>query len=198
MIQYYKRLLLYLFEKIQILNKHPEANTELCFELQVRLIQRITYVERQIRKLRQHIAGNKRHLKTRWPTLLSKMQASEIKEEINYSHYLIDKYQELLVIFRHIGDAIAFTYINKWDIKPLAFKQSPGFLSGKKGTRLERKILRLVFKIGKVAILNDLTTCLRYGDLTIPHQEHFLIVEAKSSKNKNARVERQLGDLNKI
>jgi hypothetical protein len=36
--------------------------------------------------------------------------------------------------------------------------------------------------------------------LTIPHLEHFLIIEVKSGKNisKNARIDRQLGDLNKI
>ena len=46
--------------------------------------------------------------------------------------------------------------------------------------------------MGVTAILNDLTTCLRHGDLTVvnPHGG-FLIVEAKSSENRSKRTDRQ-------
>lgn len=125
---------------------------------------------------------------------LSKTEARELKNTIEHYKCLIDQYNYLLVIFRYIGDAIAFTYIDKWDIKPMAFKESAGYLSGKKGARLERKILRESFSMGVIAILNDLTNCIRYGDITVPRDGKVrILIEAKSGRKGRIddRYERQ-------
>lgn len=97
-------------------------------------------------------------------------------------------------MFRAVGDGLAFTYLNKYDIKPMAFKQSPGFISGKKGLRFERKILRLLFKHGEIAIMNDLTNCLRYADMTVVTHGVPKLIEAKKSYSDSPRVRRQLKD----
>lgn len=59
----------------------------------------------------------------------------------------------LLFQYRSIGDAIAFTFIDRHDIKPQAEKELAGFISCKKGNRAKREALRMVFKSGGIAIL---------------------------------------------
>ena len=110
-----------------------------------------------------------------------------------------EEYRHLLYIFRSIGDALAFTYISSWDIKPMSFKESPGFLSGKKGLREERRILRRLFDKGIIAILNDLTNNLRYGDITaVAEGNVFKLIEVKSGKQREKAHAKQLGKLQKI
>jgi len=76
----------------------------------------------------------------------------------------------------------------------MAFKQSPGFISGKKGLRFECKILRLLFKQGEIAIMNDLTNCLRYADITVVTHGIPKLIETKKSYSDSPRVRRQLKD----
>ena len=180
MLSYYKSPLISLFSKVQALNADPQ-NIVLCLEVQETLIRKITYVERKIRNIKRRTENNRRRLRTSTPRL-TKTESIEVKEDIDYCRYLIEQFQSLLIILREIGDAVAFTYIDKWNIKPMAFKESPGFISGKKGARLERKILRAAFAAGAIVILNDLTNCLRYGDITVPKHGQFMIIEAKSGK----------------
>ena len=108
------------------------------------------------------------------------------------------EYRRLIVVFREIGDCLAFTYLDKYDIKPMAFKQSPGFVSGKKGTRFERRCLRRIFANGTIAILNDLTNCLRYGDLTVPVGGMPNLMELKSGKASGWRDDRQIERLSRL
>jgi len=75
-----------------------------------------------------------------------------------------------------------------------------GFISGKKGTRLERKILRVAGSLGVTIVMNDLTNTLRHADFTVFHPDlwpeggrPFYLIEAKSGKGGNKRrAERQL------
>ena len=60
--------------------------------------------------------------------------------------YQIEEYRWILDIHQSIGDGIAYTFIHKLDIKPLNFKESAGFLSGKKGFILEKKYFVLLIK----------------------------------------------------
>lgn len=203
MLTAYKKTLLDLFSKVQQLPPVPHRNAKACLEIQEILIHRITYVERGIRKLKAKIKELKRELGTKQIVPLTKEEAEQIKQKIESGLYTIDRYNDLIFIFKSVGDAIAHTYINKWDIKPMVFKESPGFISGKKGCRLERQILRHCSETGITVILNDLTNCLRYGDITVPRGDGpFMLIEAKSSNEKqkklNKRGERQLSGMNKI
>jgi hypothetical protein len=99
---------------------------------------------------------------------------------------------------KSIGDGIAFTFIDKLDIKPQNFKESPGFMSQKKGLKNELKALRYTYDQGGIAILNDLTSVLRYADLTIITEDKFIGIEIKSSINNNERVKRQAEKANKL
>jgi hypothetical protein len=78
-------------------------------------------------------------------------------------------------------------------------KEDAGFITGKRGTRLERTILRRAFAIGATVVMNDLTHTLRYGDITVfrpdlwPEGESpFLLIEAKTGRGGNkGRAARQ-------
>jgi len=133
----------------------------------------------------------RRYLRTKRPIPLDKALAAQAKEDIQRYQAQVDEYHNLLSIFRSVGDALAFIYLDKWDIKPMAFREDAGFISGKKGAYLERRILRDAFKSGRIAIMNDLTDSLRYGDVTLLTEQGVLLVEAKSTRRANRRTKRQ-------
>lgn len=198
MLHYYKHSLLDLFEKVQILRENPPENRKLCLTIQETLIKRITYIEKRIRTLKENTKACKKELRTRRSRPSAKEESIQTKHRIKLNQSHIKQYQSLLSIFRDIGEALAFIYIDKWDIKPMSFKQPSGFISGKKGSRLERKWLRGAFETGGVALLNDLTHCLRYGDITVCKDGFFLIFEVKSGRWKNIREERQVSGIRDI
>ena len=198
MLHYYKNSLLSLFRQIQIVKSNPQKYRKLCLSIQETLIKRISYVEKRIRTLKIGIKSCKKELRTKSYCPSAKEKSIALKRRIKVIQGRIKQYREILSIFRDIGDALAFIYIDKWDIKPMSFKPPSGFISGNKGSRLERKCLRGTFEIGGVALLNDLTHCLRYGDITVPKDGFFLIFEMKSGRWKNIREKRQANDLKNI
>jgi hypothetical protein len=107
--------------------------------------------------------------------------------------------QWLLFVFRTIGDALAFTLFNKFDLKPLSFRESPGWITGKRGGCLESRILRgVIVEAGTPAIRTDLTNSIRYGDMAVKHHGVIRLFEVKSGKNRNARTVRQLEAITNI
>jgi len=120
-----------------------------------------------------------------------------LRAEIGHLQSRIRGYQWLLHVFRLIGDGLVYTYFCKWDIKPLAFREPAGFLSGKRGCQFERWIVRDSNANGVPAIQTDLTNCLRYGDVCffdeLPH-----LVEVKSGSLNSPRIERQIVAIERI
>lgn len=123
----------------------------------------------------------------------TKKEATQVKTQLLSVAHDIDNYKNFLAVLKIVGDTIAFALLDTWDIKPLSFKEGPGYLSGKDGLDLEVDAFRTCFDTGGIAILNDLTTCLRHGDVTFVHPEsgRFALFEAKSSTRVSARGERQ-------
>jgi len=198
MFTYYKRSLLSLFSLVKTLRANPHGESETCLAIQEKLLKNITYIEQNIRECHASIRNLNRRLRTQQPTRLTKAEAQAIKNGISYFRHRIDEYQQLLTIFREIGDALAFTYIDKYDIKPLAMKEAPGFLSQKAGLRRELKALRTVFSLGRIGIMNDLTNCLRYGDISVIKDGKVHIIEVKSGKYLNSRAQRQSAEARKV
>ena len=195
-IGYYKKTLIHLFTELHRLESNP-LELHLCLEIQEILISKITYIERRIRKLRAACKVLKRTLATP-QSRLDRSQALITKDHISQLEASVSDYKSLLHIFRCIGDGLAFVYIDRFDIKPMSFKEDPGFISRKKGNKLERKILRSVFLIGGVAILNDLTHSLRYGDLFVWTEKGRFLLEVKSGRHKDERAKRQIEDIQSI
>jgi hypothetical protein len=110
-----------------------------------------------------------------------------------------DDLKLVLHALRNIGDGIAFTYFDRFDLKPMALKETAGYLSGKTGIELERAVLRQIFDAGGMAVMNDLTTCLRHGDLTmLSASGQPTILELKSGGSARARDRRQADRLTEL
>jgi hypothetical protein len=197
-VKRYRLSLIKLFEQVHRIQANPGDSLDECLNIQETLIKKITYIEYRIKKLKLYIRRLKWELGNKESERLNKENAQNSKNRIRVYQYDIDQYQELIYIFKLVGDALAFCYINKWDIKPLSLKRPPGFISGKKGSRLERNILRKVMAMGYVALLNDLTNCLRYGDITVPVDGKFVIFEAKSGKGSSKQKKKQIYNANNI
>lgn len=200
MLERFRSSVLALFSSVGVIQSDPDGSHAECLALQERLLAKVTYVERRIRVLRKRLRELKSRLGNPEPSQrLSKQEAAAVKQAIANCNSRIEGYWYMHGLLREIGDCIAFTYIDKYNIKPMAFKEPPGFLSGKKGTRFERKALRLAFAHGGVAILNDLTNCLRHGDLTVPLGGMPVILELKSGKSGSSdRAYRQKERLEKL
>src|SRR5437763_16179097 len=98
MLSRYKSSLISLFAKVQKLNSNPQ-DADLCLEIQETLISRITYIEGRIHFLKSEIKNSKKRLRTVYPVRLTKTEASELKDAIEYYQYLIDQYEYLIEIF---------------------------------------------------------------------------------------------------
>jgi len=198
MYRYYKRSLLKLSHLQHELQEDPLPNKHKCLLVQEEVLTILMRIEMKIREHRRIMKELRRCLGLGRESVIDKAEAKRIKDAIWWHGSRIKEYQLLLITFRTIVDGLAFIYFDKWDIKPLSFKERSGFISEKAGLDFELRILRLAFSSGHVAILNDLTNCLRYGDVTIVAKGRKLIIEAKSGRGGNARVRRQKSELENI
>lgn len=151
-LSYHKRSLINLFDKLQLLRRNP-TDVDLCRDIQELLLKKLSYVEKKVRRLKVQVKDYKKGLSGGQSRRLTKGEAAEIKAAIKECHRKIDEYQYLLRVLKSIGDGLAFIYINKWDIKPMSFKESPGAVSGKSGGKLERDIVRSILNSGVIARL---------------------------------------------
>lgn len=195
MIRYYQQTLLSLFKDVNNLRANRD-NVELCYTIQESVIRLIRRIESRIRAIKgkecilKDIISNGR---------LAKEESKIKKEQLKNIDFKKEAYHKLLLVIKDIGDAIAFIYLNKWDIKPLGVgKESPGFISRKKGFRKELKMFRLIKQQQQICIFNDITNSLRYGDLTLPVEGMPYIIEVKTKKSRNERVDRQLERANRV
>jgi len=101
-------------------------------------------------------------------------------------------------LLRSVGDGIAFIYIDRWNIKALAFNGSPGFISGKDGFENEWAFLQQVRTLGVPALLADLTHCLTYGDLYIFKESRSPIIVEVKGDSRGGRDRRQMRGLRRV
>lgn len=181
-----------------VLLRRFEADTDnlnLLSDLQRDLYRSIACVERSRARLKDKLVElkvKKRHGRA------SKEDSVNLKSKIKSAESGIAKYDEVIYLIRAIGDGAAFTVFDKWDLKPLHFKEAAGHVSGKSGARLERRILNSIIKKGVPAIHCDVTNVIRYGDVCAQVHSFPLLIEVKSSKNKNERLGRQLESIRKL
>lgn len=93
--------------------------------------------------------------------------------------------RETLKYVRHcillIGDTIAAKMIHVDAIKKFAAYPSPGFLSGKEGLAAELEAAKRFYAEEHMVVINDLTHCLRVGDLTLRKGEDIRTFEVKTN-----------------
>jgi hypothetical protein len=195
MIQRYKRTLINCFNILQKIKKDPEKSNEMCYTLQIIILRKIMYIEKRINKIRNEIKIFKGFFKTE---SLRREETMKLTQKIHTSEETVFEYKRIIHILKSISDGVAFVFIDKYNIKPLVFKQSCGFVSGKKGLKHEVQILKQIYKKGLIAILNDITNCLRYGDITIPVAGHPYFLESKTKKAFSKRNQRQEESIKRI
>jgi hypothetical protein len=203
MLKRYKQWLLALFQQVNKLREDPLDNRLLALEIQEQLLQRIGRAERLIRRIR-------RENKLIKITLAQKSTQRDLARKSKARHLAgqerIEQQRTLILLLRSIGDSIAFIYGDRWDLKQMGLKEESGFITGKRGTRLERKILRKSFEVGATVVMNDLTHTLRHGDITVFRPDlwpeggsPFQVIEAKSGRGgENARKSRQLAAIKQM
>ncbi len=197
MIYLYKKSILQLLAMLHEARKSPYENINKWLVLQETLIKRIIYVENKAREAKS-IVSELNKLRKDPANRLNKDDSLKAKENIKNLQDDIEEYRFILKVYKSIGDGIAFTFIPKFDIKPQNFKESPGFISDKSGIKKEKQYMRYAFKNGIIAIFNDITSTLKYGDLFLITPKGPLIIEAKSSNNDNSRIQRQEASTKKI
>jgi len=178
-------------------------------KLQKLLIRQIVRVEASIRRIKKGKARLKSAKSSvgKRPNLtraLKKQKALEIKSLLNNCTERLGEHKQLLFLWRTFGDAIAGIYHSTYSLKHLFYdseyspKQDAGFLSGKDGFSLEYKTLVSGIKKGVPVLLCDLTNVVRHGDVCLMGAEDPCLIELKSSKNQNARTQRQREQLKEL
>jgi hypothetical protein len=201
MLGNHRRKIEQLSHKLQQLQVSPD-DMNLLRELQNEILNSLRRTENRILRLRKEYGEAKKFLKTQ---RLPKEDSAKLKESIDGIHQRIKRHQWMLNLWRTFGDGIAFTYLDKWSLKPMMYevaspaeKNRPGSIQGKPGLRVELALLRQLLSAGIPALLSDLTNCIRHGDICILVGPNPLPIEVKSSKNQNARTARQLENLKAI
>jgi hypothetical protein len=133
-----------------------------------------------------------------------KHQVGLIKSLISSSDERLNDYKQLLFLWRYFGDAIVGIYHSTYSLKHLFYdgdynpKPNAGFITGKESFRQEYKSLIFAIRKGIPTVLCDLTNIVRHGDLCLMGAEEPFLIEMKSSKNTNARTDRQAEQLNML
>jgi len=197
MIGYYQKSICKLLDQIKLASRDPFSNTQIWYSTQLTIVKKIILLEN---KIRYNNAQIKRLQILRKNPLerLNKDESIKVKKNINNLEKKTENITFVIDAYNSIGDAIAFTFINKLDIKPLNFKQSAGFISDKDGLKTELATFKEIYKKGHIGILNDITSVLKYCDITLIHPKGFISIEVKSSSVQNSRILRQNENAKKI
>ena len=175
-ISRFRNSFLSLVTKVHELSQEPYTRPDLAAKIQIKLVSQIKYVEQRIRLSKAAVATDE----SAWEK--------------------VEQYRRALALFRMIGDCIAFLYIDRWDVKPLAYGHNAGFISGKDGLAEELKTLRLASSRNIPCLLADLTNVLKHGDLyAFSEDRPPAIIELKSrSAQKDRRTKRQMERLQNL
>lgn len=178
------------------------ANFQLLLEMQLEILAAVKATERAIGLSQSRLSDQKRALKVQ---RLPKPEARMLKAQIEARETRLDHYKWLLSVWRAFGDGIAFLYLDKWAMKPLLYnihdpntKDHAGSILGKSGLANELKVLRGIIQSGVPALLNDLTNCIRHGDICVLASHDPMLIEVKTGGNISSRAQRQLQNIQSI
>lgn len=197
MLTRYRQSIYKLTDMLRALEANP-ADYDLLFDLQKELLSRIKRTDARIALLKE----TRKTLIQQKKAGLSKDESKRVKGAIDVISKTISDSKQLLFFWRCFGDGIAFIYVNKLALKHMlynthdyAVKEPAGAILGKIGMRREWSILKLIVSRKVPALLSDLTNTIRHGDICVLVGPDPIPVEVKTSKNRNARVDRQIASL---
>lgn len=102
-------------------------------------------------------------------------KAQQLQEEI-------ESWQQYWHSIKLIGDTMALALVDIDLIKQFALQQQPGYVSGKDGLASELKAATHFAELGYFVLLNDLTNCLKAGDLTVMKGDKLYFHEVKKEE----------------
>jgi len=194
MLGQYKKILIGLVDQIRYQQAHQEDLNHLL-SVQRSLITLISDTERRIGGSKRRLQELKRLLRSR----PSKEVSRRLKLRIDHTHAVLRRNFYLLFIWRCFGDALAFSYVDKYALKHLFYKtatydvkEEPGQMSGKLGLVHEWALIERAREAGVPAILCDLTNTIRHGDVCLLGESDPFPIEVKSGSGRNARAGRQI------
>lgn len=201
LIKYYRRRILNFKCKLDDIN--PESpDLHPLIEFQFYLIKQIIRDEKRLKRRKDELVSLKRGLRSKD---LGKMESTALKELIERRKETIAGNKYTLYLWRCFGDGLVFKFISKWNLKRFLYeanspeiKQKSGYIHGKDGIEQELYLLTNAIENNVPAVLCDLTNVIRHGDLCLLGDSDPVVIEVKSSKNRNKRVDRQLESINKL
>jgi hypothetical protein len=193
------------FDRIQGLLREivqaPEA-VDKVLSCQQMIYREIVRAERHIMRLKKDRQNSRTILRTSRP---SRTTSVRLKKQIKSIEARIDAYWQLIYIWRCFGDGLAFVYLDRYGIKQTYFetatsspKQDVGFISGKAGIANEIAVVESAIKAGVPAILVDLTSSIRHGDVCLLGENDPYLIEVKSGERLNDRGRRQTADIDAL
>lgn len=177
---------------LKVFLEDPYNNKKLAYDIQISLLNRIILIEEEINANVLKIKENKKITENKSTENNIRRELSIQSKDLKDTNIM---YKEDMKKLRVIGDSIAFSYFSKYHLKPLCWKQSAGFIGGKKGLEKELEIFKSHFEAGGFAILNDITNSLRFGDITIDKNGKPDLLEIKTSSFIDKRVIKQRHDI---
>ncbi|WP_143276999.1 hypothetical protein [Bordetella genomosp. 12] len=177
--------------------KADSARLDLVHELQRHLIRCIVRTELRVLRLRRR----RKSLPQKDDQRATKEQAQARKAGLRALREREEQLLHLLFLWRCFGDGIAFIYQSKYSLKHTYYdatynvKAPAGFITEhgrlKRGFAREYRILCSGIKHNVPVVLCDLTNVIRYGDVCALGAEDPCLIEVKTSRNRNARTDRQ-------
>lgn len=201
LIKYYRRRILTFKNKLDSID--PQfSDLQPLLDFQFYLIKQIIRDETRLKRRKDELISLKRDLRDKD---LKRKEAKALKNLIKRRKESIAGNKYLLYLWRCFGDGLVFKFISKWNLKRFLYeaesaeiKQQSGNIGGKNGLEQELALLMDAIKNNVPAVLCDLTNVIRHGDLCLLGDSDPVVIEVKSSKNTNKRVERQLESISKI
>lgn len=200
-----KRLFYYELLSIKTeINKlqQDKNNVKVLGDIQEKLLEYHHWVECKFNTRKFRLKNLKRMKKNPANT---KEISLQIKSSINKTILQLDELTELKVWLRNIGNSLPHLYYDKGDLRAYSYssnsnnlKELSGDIHGKDGLDLELKCFRYAIDIGSKALLNDLTSIMRYGDLTLMDKEIPFIMEIKNSEACRVKANKQLKNMQEI
>lgn len=197
MLSRYRPSIYALTEMLRALEASP-SDYALLFDLQKKLLSLIKRADARTAALK----SKRKALMQQKKAGSSKEEAKRTKHAIAATSEAITAVQRLLFFWRCFGDALAFVYADRLALKHMLYnthdynvKEASGAILGKEGLRKEWTILKLMISREVPAVLCDLTNTIRHGDICVLNGPDPLPIEVKTSKNRNARTDRQIASL---
>lgn len=166
--------------------KEDDRNLDILRDIQILLIKEIMRAEVQIKARKTELRALQTGAESRRKFLTTR----------------IESLRNVVFIWKCFGDALAFLYMDKFALKHTFYsaqefkiKQDAGFLSGKEGLSAEFGLVLDALQFNVPAMLTDLTTTIRHGDVVAMGASDPYLMEVKAKKSKNERARKQKKNL---